>query len=225
MTVFLQKFNIKQFVLLLILITSFLSGLLVAGYEFNQFSQLAKQRYGNDAFQRVSELNELLLQLANAPELEKLNKINIFFNQKIQYGRDIFIYNVEDYWATPLETIGRGAGDCEDFTIAKYVFLKFLKVPNEKLRLTYVKVDSPLQGSQGHMVLSYYPTPNSEPLILDNFNSFLVPASKRDNLFPIFSFNDQGLWNGVSSQSAGSATNRLSKWRDLLVRNRQDGLE
>ena len=80
MTVFQQKLNTKQFVLCLIITASFVSGLLVAGYQFNQFSQLAKQRYGDEAFQRVTELNQLLIQLENAPELEKLNKINIFFN-------------------------------------------------------------------------------------------------------------------------------------------------
>ena len=47
---------------------------------------------------------------------------------------------------------------------------------------------------QAHRVLAYYPTPEVEPLILDNLVSDMHPASRRPDLLPVFSFNAQGLW-------------------------------
>jgi predicted transglutaminase-like cysteine proteinase len=211
-----------------VLTLSFLSGLYAAGYNFKQFSNLAQQRYGAAAFALANDLNEIVITHSHGQDIEKLVIINNFFNQKVDWGADIFVWGLKDYWASPLETIGRAAGDCEDFTIAKYVFLKILGIPNEKLRLTYVKAKINQGGrivTQAHMVLSYYSTPNAVPLILDNLIPNIEPASRRPDLTPIFTFNDKGLWVGSSNKRKGSASSHLSRWRDLLMRINQDGLE
>ena len=203
------------------------SAIYAAGYDFNKFSSLAKQRYGEDAYKNTVELQELMSSLQAAPEAEKLKKINAFFNQKIEFGEDIDIWGQSDYWATPLESLGRLAGDCEDYSIAKYTFLKILNVPNEKLRLTYVRAQITNQDRNvvlAHMVLSYYATPQSEPLILDSLVPEIMPSSNRRDLTPIFSFNDKGLWVGTSSKPKGESTSHLSKWRDVLMRIQADGL-
>lgn len=205
-----------------------LTWLYASGYNFEQFSALAKKRYGERAYNLATSLNQLVSQLSQQREAEKLVQINHFFNQHIDYGEDIFVWGTKDYWASPLETIGRKAGDCEDFTIAKYVFLKQLGVANEKLRLTYVKARLNQGGRtvvRAHMVLSYYATPRSEPLILDNLIPQIKPASQRRDLTPVFTFNDKGLWVGNSNQRKGSASTHLSRWRDLIVKISQDGLE
>ena len=44
-----------------------------------------------------------------------------------------------DYWETPVEALWKGAGDCEDYAIAKYFSLRHLGVSSDKLRITYVK--------------------------------------------------------------------------------------
>jgi predicted transglutaminase-like cysteine proteinase len=210
------------------LLLAFLTLLYAEGYDFNKFGTLVKSKYGDGAFKTATELNQLVTQLKSAPEAEKLKKINDFFNQHIEFGEDIFVWGVSDYWASPSETIGHGAGDCEDFSIAKYVFLKLVNVPNEKLRLTYVKAQLMQEGVpvvRAHMVLSYYATPQSEPLILDNLNTQIYPASSRGDLTPVFTFNDKGLWVGNSNKPKGDASTSLSKWRDLLVKISQDGLE
>lgn len=192
--------------------------------DLQHFSQLIRQRYGEPAFNLATQLNGLLGQLNQAKESDKLTHINHFFNQNIDYGQDLFIWRNKDYWASPGETIGVAAGDCEDFAIAKYVFLKILGVANSKLRLTYVKAI--YNGKrQAHMVLSYYPSPNAEPWILDNIKPQILPASQRPDLTPIFSFNDQGLWAANSAQNRGSASSRLSRWRKLLVKLQQEGLQ
>lgn len=123
--------------------------------------------------------------------------------------------------------MGRAQGDCEDFAIAKYVTLKLLGVAPEKLRLTYVKarIGGPKSTTvQAHMVLSYYPAPDDEPLVLDNLISDIRPASRRPDLITIFGFNAEGLWvGGVAPR--GNASQRLSKWQAVLVRMREEGIE
>lgn len=197
-------------------------------FDFDKLSTLARQRYGEDAYQDVIALQQLTSQLKNAPESEKLKRINDFFNQKITFADDIDVWAQTDYWATPLESIGRQAGDCEDFSIAKYMFLKAANIPNDKLRLTYVRAEVNFQGHRSvraHMVLSYYATPQSEPLILDSLITDISPASQRKDLSPIFSFNDKGLWVGNSNKPKSDSQSHLSKWRDVLLHMRTDGLE
>lgn len=201
-----------------------LSAYAAANFNINKLSALAKSRYGEHAVQLVTELNQLVLAHSNASEQEKLQVINHFFNSKLAFANDIEIWKQSDYWATPLESIGLLAADCEDFSIAKYVFLKVLNIPNEKLRLTYVRAQLP-EGVQAHMVLSYYATPNAEPLILDNLIPDILPASNRTDLSPIFSFNDQGIWVGNSAKPKASSQSHLSKWRDVIARVRADGIE
>lgn len=225
---FYQPIAHQLWVLLCVLVLSVLglSLLNAAGYDFNQFSNLAKQRYGETAYQNTVELDALLTNLSSSSELEKLTQINKFFNQKIDFAEDSAVWGISDYWATPLEILGRMAGDCEDYSIAKYTFLKILNVPNEKLRLTYVRAEV-MRGERkvvlAHMVLSYYASPQSEPLILDSLVPQIMPSSARGDLTPIFNFNDKGLWVGNNSKPKSDATKSLSKWRDVLYRMQADG--
>jgi len=78
---------------------------------------------------------------------------------------------------------------------------------------------------QAHMVLAYYATPAAEPLILDNLISEVRPASRRPDLVPVFSFNSDGLWQGVGAQAAGDPVSRLSRWRDVLAKARAEGFQ
>src|SRR3546814_6064890 len=107
--------------------------------DFNKLANLAAQRYGERARVNVVELQQILNGLASASEAEKLNAINKFFNQKIKYFEaDINIWGQSDYWATPLESMGRQRGDCEDYSIAKYLFLRELGIPDEKIGRAHV---------------------------------------------------------------------------------------
>lgn len=204
------------------------SNFYAANYDFGKFSSLASLRYGQKAYKNTVELNQLVTNLKTASDTEKIQQINDYFNQRIQFVEDIDLWGQSDYWATPLETIGKQAGDCEDFSIAKYIFLKVLNIPDEKLRLTYVRANMAAYGVnaiRAHMVLSYYPTPQSEPLILDSLNPEILPASQRKDLTPIFTFNSTGLWVGSSTTPQASSTSHLSRWRDVLLRIKADGIE
>ena len=217
-----------RLVIAIFMLPLFLTHLWAEGYDFNKLASLAQQKYGDEAHNNFVELKSLTNKLKNTSELEKLTQINNFFNQKILFADDIDIWGQSDYWATPLEFIGIGAGDCEDFSISKYVFLKAAGVPNEKLRLTYVRaelVENFNKKIKAHMVLSYYATPQSEPLILDNLVPQITTASSRKDLSPVFSFNDKGLWVGNSSKPKSDSQSNLSKWRDVLARMYSDGIE
>lgn len=188
--------------------------------------QLAQSRYGSSAVLAVNQWREVVVRSQGLPESEQITRINDFFNRKITFLDDTVIWGKTDYWATPLETMGRGQGDCEDFAIAKYVSLRGLGIPLDKLRLTYVRAQT--GGiSQAHMVLAYYPSPSAEPLILDNLINDIRPASRRNDLFPVFSFNSEGLWvgSGPSEKASGNPTARLSRWRDLIARMQAEGIE
>jgi predicted transglutaminase-like cysteine proteinase len=175
------------------------------------------QFYGERAGKRVTAWRNIINDNASQDIDTKLQEVNDFFNQLI-FIDDIKLWGKEDFWATPLEFLGVGAGDCEDFSIAKYFSLRELGVADNKLRLVYVKA---LELNQFHMVVAYYPTPSSVPLLLDNLDGDIKPATKRPDLLPIYSFNASKLWlmkQKGQGQLAGKAS-RLSLWNDLRQRS------
>jgi predicted transglutaminase-like cysteine proteinase len=183
-----------------------------------------EQRFGERSISRLMGWQKLVRQLnvsgrpgeagipANsATESEVLDKVNRFFN-RISYQEDQDTWHVPDYWATPVEVLGINAADCEDYAIAKYLTLKEIGVPVERLRITYVKA---IHYGVAHMVLAYYPTPDADPLILDNIMNDIRKASLRTDLQPVFSFNDDDLWTPAGRRpNAGASQVRL--WRGLL---------
>ena len=202
----------------LLFITSF------AAPHLAKTQALAQQRYGAQAAANIVAWRRLIEEARELPDQDKLNKVNTFFNRRVLYQTDMQVWQQEDYWATPLEFMGRGAGDCEDFSIAKYITLQMIGISNEHLRLSYVRYKVGATPPIAHMVLGYYPEPTSEPYILDNMISSVRLASMRTDLAPVFSFNSDGLWVGGATASSADPTARLSRWRDVLDRMRQDGI-
>lgn len=147
---------------------------------------------------------------------EKLVSVNTFFNQ-LEFIDDIDHWGREDYWATPLETLKTNGGDCEDFTIAKYFTLRELDIPEQSMRLTYVKS---LALNQPHMVLTYRQGYETDPLVLDNLINAIVPASQRKDLIPVYSFNTQGLWVAKRRSQGVYAGDKdqIRLWREFLLR-------
>ena len=95
-----------------------------------------------------------------------------------------------------METIATFGGDCEDIAIAKWMMLLHLGIPNEKLRLAYVKVRD---TGENHMILAYVDRvdlPREQRLgstwILDNLDKRLLKATERTDLLAIFSTDADG---------------------------------
>lgn len=202
----------------------------VQAYDFVSFERQILARHGPSRIPLLREWQAHLTEARQATELNKLKKLNDFINSRVEFADDLSIFNYSDYWATPLETIGQGRGDCEDIAIIKYFSLKDAGISISKLRLVYVKarLDDPGGARlQAHMVLAYYPTPSAEPLVLDNLVPEILPASQRKDLQPVFSFNSEAIWNGVAGNSAKGkgGTGQLSRWQDLLLRARNEGFD
>lgn len=195
--------------------------------RFAQLQRLAGERFP-EALPRITGWQQLLSSSRGLSEAEQLKRVNAFFHQQIRYRTDAALYGEADYWATPLETLGHGLGDCEDWAIAQYVSLRQLGIADDKLRLIYVRarIGGPSSSlSEAHMVLGYYATPASQPLILDSLVSSVQKAADRTDLTPVFSFNSAGLWAGQGAQKANaSPTARLSRWRSVLDRMQAEGV-
>jgi len=181
---------------------------------------LVSEKYGRSARGRILLWQGIVDHNQGKTELEKLTLVNEFFNQN-GFVSDIKHWQRPDYWATPIEFLSTKAGDCEDFAIAKYITLLALKISNDKLRITYVKASS---INQAHMVLTYYESPESIPLVLDNLIPSIEKASDRPDLIPVYSFNGEGLWLAKMRDEGQSPqdTNNLDMWRDLIARLKRE---
>ncbi|WP_020408185.1 transglutaminase-like cysteine peptidase [Hahella ganghwensis] len=188
-----------------------------AAFEISlQVLSSVEKEFGSPARDRLERWQRLLNTPKDLAEDKKLMLVNSFFNQT-DFISDIEHWGREDYWATPMEFLITNGGDCEDYSIAKYFALRELGVSDEKLRITYVKA---LRLNQAHMVLAYYAAPDAEPLILDNLIKDIRPGSQRDDLYPIYSFNGDGLWlskqRGLGKKVGESS--KLSQWNELNER-------
>ena len=130
------------------------------------------------------------------------------------------VWKKKDYWASPFEFMGVGAGDCEDYAIGKYFALRALGIPDKKLKITYVKLRRRNGRYEAHMVLNYYHKTSSTPIVLDNVNKRLKLASKRKDLKPIYSFNASGLWEAKNKTKTlkSKGKNKLKQWQSMMSR-------
>ena len=186
------------------------------------------QLWGAASLPKFNAWRELVGTGAKGSDMDRLKKANDFFNRTVAFADDLQVWGQVDYWATPLQTLGRTAGDCEDYAIAKYFTLLELGVEPQKLRLIYVRAKTGTSDNvllQAHMVLAYYAQPDAEPLVLDNLVGEIRAASRRSDLVPVFSFNKDGVFTGISGKEAvpAAGTGRLSRWEDLLKRAREEG--
>ena len=178
------------------------------GQYVSRFGQAAQERLLD--WQRFLKARRTEAQPEREPAL--LVTVNRHFN-RVRFLSDLEHWGVEDYWATPAEFFATDGGDCEDYSIAKYYALKELGVPIAHLRITYVKSS---KLSQAHMVLAYYPTPQAEPLILDNLDDEVRPASQRPDLVPVYSFNDEDVL--IAGRGSVGSPSQIRLWRELNIR-------
>ncbi|HOE42285.1 MAG TPA: transglutaminase-like cysteine peptidase [Rhodoferax sp.] len=216
-----------------LLVCAFAFWMIAAAYGGADFDRLLvslTQRWGGGAATKFTAWRAMVVGAATATDADRIKRANDFFNRQMQFGDDSAIWGQVDFWATPMESLGKGAGDCEDFAIAKYFTLKEMGVASEKLRLIYVRAKtgtSDVAQSQAHMVLAYYAQPDAEPLVLDNLIGEIRPASRRLDLVPVFSFNSEGVYTGTPGKEGAVSVGvgRLSRWEDLLKRARLEGFE
>lgn len=192
----------------------------------------AAANHGPQAVAGVRDLHALLRAASEMAEPDQLEAVNRFFNQRIRFAEDLHVWQQADHWASPVELLHRGRGDCEDYALAKYFTLRALGVPVDRMRLVYVRALLAGAGAaastvQAHMVLVVYAPGRdagaADPLVLDNLEATVRPASARSDLTPVFSFNGQGLWQGTGPERAGDPMARLSRWREVAAKASDEG--
>lgn len=208
----------------LFFILTALAVILLSSPEFSIakiFMDKIEKEYGTFAKRRAFYLLQMMNEARDLDDMGKMEKVNDFFNQT-PYASDKDTWGMSDYWATRLEFIGRDKADCEDYVIAKYFTLKELGVPTKKLYMTYAKS---LRFKTGHLVLTYYETPKSVPLVMDNYNYKILPASQRDDLVPIYSFSGDELFNSKQAQIGKmipASTHQKRPWDELIITQQKE---
>ncbi|TKB56089.1 transglutaminase-like cysteine peptidase [Ferrimonas aestuarii] len=181
--------------------------------------RMIEARFGQQGVEQVMALKAFietsLAEPVAAPQ--QLQRVNDFFNQ-YQFISDQQHWQRADYWATPLEFVASGGGDCEDFSLAKFFTLRVLGMPSSQLRLMYAKA---VELNQAHMVLTYQPPSSAMPLVLDNINPKILPGAQRPDLVPVYSFNGEGLWRARAfnkGEQIRQGDNGIELWQELLER-------
>lgn len=206
-----------------LLLSLFMALVVVAGDSASLFfvpePQMANytKQYGEQARRRLAGLLTLMDNLmTGGSEESKIEEVNRFFNQA-EFRSDLKTWGKNDYWASRLEFMGKGQGDCEDFAVAKFLTLLQLGVPEEKLFLAYVKAIGYPEAA--HLVVTYYKDLDASPLILDNYNGAILPASQRQDLIPVYSFTAHDLYiqkqQGLGKRLNPGSSQKLQKLKAI----------
>jgi len=127
--------------------------------------------------------------------------INRAINLSIPPMSDWAQYGVADLWSSPLATLAAGAGDCEDYAIAKYVALREAGLDNEDLRLLVVR-DTNLH--RNHAVVAA--RLDGHWLVLDSRWLMLLEDLQLKQYAPLFEIDDDGVKWLVSRETLRSSS-------------------
>jgi len=117
----------------------------------------------------------------------RLGWINRAVNMAVRPVSDWAQYGLADFWASPLQTLTNGAGDCEDYAILKYAALRELGILPDDLRLVIVQDD---KHEIGHAVVAV--RYEQRWLILDNRTMSILDAEDVRYYRPLFALDQQG---------------------------------
>jgi predicted transglutaminase-like cysteine proteinase len=133
----------------------------------------------------------------------RLGEINRAINLAIRSMSDLAQYGQDDVWSSPLVTFYRGAGDCEDYAIAKFVALRMAGIPMEDLRI--VVLADTLRG-EGHAVAAV--RLDGRWLILDNRRMAMVEDVAFRNYRPLFVIDQSGVMKYSDAPLVASGSDR-----------------
>ncbi len=134
---------------------------------------VAKVKAAGDPMAQIKTANSLMNDPAQHPYIEDINN----------WGKT-------EYWATAFQFLKK-SGDCEDFSIAKYMLLKAAGMPIENMRVVAVRIRS--LGGIGHAILVVYQ--GDKALVLDNRVAPVMDEKLvRSEFQPALSVNEQSWW-------------------------------
>jgi len=192
-------------------------------WENAVFVEVGK-KHGEAAAERIRKVHDFIIanQFKQVPE--QLELVNDYMNA-LPWIADPDIWKQPDYWATPFETVATFGGDCEDIAIAKYVVLRLMGIPDEKLGFAYVQTSN----KERHMVMIYKEGPNIPGLILDNQHPDVVSAPKRRDLLAIYAFKNDGSFYLIADDGKNDRKvkvkvdhKKLAMWASAKERSRKN---
>ena len=188
----------------------------IARYERERSQERALCQKGDCALVRWREFLAPLMR-KDAPA--QLRAVNDYMN-RVPYRADLENYGAEDYWATPREFFAKG-GDCEDYALAKYLSLRALGWPAERLRIVVVHDNA---RDLVHAALIAYHEGNA--YLLDIEIGQVTDHRNVARYVPIFAIGENGWWSyrplapAEIAQAVGKVAKLVPEWRSLLMRHK-----
>ena len=132
---------------------------------------------------------------------DMLSLVNREVNLAMRYQPDSRNWGTGDYWATPSEMASKGAGDCEDFAVAKLWMLRGLGVSADRLQIVVL---SDIKRQVYHAVLVVHD--NGTSYVLDNLSEAVRTDTAYPNYVPIMSFvGDKSYIHGFENRNSAVA--------------------
>lgn len=205
-----NKILIITFLTFSFLFSSTLDDLKITDEDFIKISHSSKK---DIIFDRINELMLLKKSLKGVSnDFIKLTSVNNFFNE-YDYETDDKLYKKADYWATRKEFLFKGAGDCEDFAIAKFFTLLDLGVDEGKLSLLHG-----IYNNQYHVVLAYQKEQFGDTFILDSLDDEIKPLTNRNDILILYTLKTIDLKNSSVVKTDLEYLNNY-KWTEIYLRS------
>jgi predicted transglutaminase-like cysteine proteinase len=118
----------------------------------------------------------------------RLGEINRAINLAIRPESDLAQHNEADVWSSPLDTFASGAGDCEDYAIAKFVALRMAGLSSEDIRIVVLR--DLLRGEDHAVTLARF---DGHWFTLDNRRMAMIEDTGTRNHRPLFVIDDRGV--------------------------------
>lgn len=163
----------------------------------NMFERFEEELKDSNAQRIIKAMKIELSEYRSGSIFEMSQHVDEMMNKK-KYIIDQKNWDKSDYWETPVEFMKHG-GDCEDFAIAKYIALRALGVPENRLRVAIVQ---DLKKNMPHAILIVYT--EKGPFVLDNQSEIMRSASAVEHYKPIYSINRQAWWLHTSPDDASN---------------------
>jgi predicted transglutaminase-like cysteine proteinase len=131
----------------------------------------------------------------------RIGEINRAINLAIRPMSDLAQYGQIDVWTSPLVTFAHGAGDCEDYAIAKYTALRLAGIAAEDLRIVIMHSDI---HDEDHAVAAA--RLDGHWLTLDNNRMAMIEDADLRNYRPIFVIDQRGVMQYVDTPLLANLT-------------------
>src|ERR1700754_2109504 len=118
----------------------------------------------------------------------QLGEGNRAINLAIRPMSDLAQYGRIDVWSSPLVTFANGAGDCEDYAIAKLVTLRLAGISPDDLRIVIMR--DTIRGEDHAVTAARL---DGHWLLLDNRRMAMIEDSSVRNYRPLFVIDQSGI--------------------------------